>query len=160
MEKKNVKSNVKLDDVEDIKLQPTKYKSIYLTPSDFSIFKDECEYWLKYFGLQQFRMTYTAKESSTNRAEVYVDYEGMCANISLSTTWSDCDYCEKNIRQSAFHEVVDGLLLFNITAFVRMNALDCGEFYGRLHEVVRTLESSVFINDYNRRFNTTNGEKR
>ena len=124
------------------------------TTADFEVFKTECEYWIRYFGLIEYRVDFYHRElDGVGETNVNTNRSDMVASISLGICWKNMDVSDFMIRQTAFHEVVElltweyGDIIWNKT----------GQEYERTaaHRLIRRLENSVFKESYDRRYGNT-----
>lgn len=120
---------------------------VELTERDFEIFKDEAQYWIDKFGLLDWRIDFDfAKLDDDRSAQLDYMWKGKCCCICLNK-WPLKRYSEEEIKQSAFHEVCELLLVE-----LRRTALDeeipyeerAGLTDAAAHGVIRRLENSVF----------------
>jgi len=122
-----------------------------LTHRHFEIFVEECKYWIKFFGLNGWEVNYVFVKDSSSRAWVCTeDLEDRLILVGLANAW-DIRPDAKNLRRSAFHEVCEILTMkyFLLAKDRNTNITDIVE---ENHNVIRTLENSVFQTDFNRRW--------
>jgi len=113
----------------------------------FKLFKDECNRWVEYWGLTEWKIFYAHKHWNDNAlASCSSDTIGMVATINLEPDWGenmDDEDIEGCVRQSAFHEVCELMLSkFRYTANRRDNTWD--DIMHNNHEIIRRLENCVF----------------
>jgi len=112
------------------------------TKTDFELFKKECEYWINWFGLNSWSVTYEHK--NLNGSSMQVDYDTMNrdAVLKLDTKLTPDKHSDDYIRISAFHEVAELLIcrLTNVAQWIGSKdfVLD------RQHEIIHILEKSVY----------------
>ena len=122
-----------------------------LTDKHFKVFKEEVSYWQKKLFLGIWRIDFTFKRDITCRAWFSYNIPGMTVNLCLSSIWNNTPQKEVTdylIRRTAFHETVEVFLC---------KLADCSSWSREVteqatHEIIRSLESSIFIEDYERRF--------
>ena len=115
------------------------------TKKDFKLFKKECRKWLNFFGLKQWTVHLFHRECEEGWAEFYPDVSGRTVTIVLNTDFTDYDKVPKRmIRQVAFHEIVEGVLLAELRDMLFDRGYTRLEIDKRIHPIVRTLENSVF----------------
>lgn len=113
------------------------------TAKDFSIFKKECQKWIDFFGLKEYRVHYEHSSEYTDCVAFCVtDQAGGCATLGLI---KDVGYERNNlaIRESAFHEVCE-LLLSKMCHIARDRAFCEEELTCETHSIIRRLENTVF----------------
>jgi len=121
------------------------------TPQHFELFKEECKLWIEYFGLKHFQVYYEHKDLSKNGglAQAAWGYMSMNAVITLSTNWGD-DLVddeianEHTIRQNAFHEVYEGLVLGSLIILAKSRFATLDEIEHTSHHIVRIMENTIF----------------
>lgn len=121
------------------------------TLQHFEVFKEECLFWIKYFGLNKFRVEFEHKDISGNRAMAdSVSIPNFTAMLYLGKSWGDDEVTDYRIKSSAFHEVVE-LILWELSD---MAYTACGKHNEtrETHRVIRILENTVFAESYQRRF--------
>lgn len=123
------------------------------TARHFGWFTDEAKRWIRFFGLYDWRVTFAHSRDydywdDDAIAMCCFTYDGRTATLWLNGDLPK-EFCnEFQIRMSAFHEVVE-LLLGRISSIAStrwgFNQRDLTE---ATHEVVRTLENTVFGPEY------------
>ena len=123
------------------------------TAADFEVFKAECEYWIRYFGLIEYRIDFYHMGDGLGETNVNKNRSDMVASISLGTKWENTPISDYMIRQTAFHEVIE-LLTWEYGDVVWNKT---GQEYERTaaHRLIRRLENSVFKESYERRHGNT-----
>jgi len=122
-----------------------------LTNRHFDIFVDECKYWIKFFGLIGWEINYVFVADDSSRAWVGAeDLEDRLVLIGLAKAW-DIRPDAKNLRRSAFHEVCE-LLVMRYFLLAQERSTNYKDIMEENHNVIRTLENSVFQSDFNRRW--------
>ncbi|KKL68772.1 hypothetical protein LCGC14_2121660 [marine sediment metagenome] len=113
------------------------------TIKDFELFKQECQKWINYFGLKEWRVDYAHDSLSENTvAELAWDMSNMTALISLNVVMDKDSYC--NILPiSPFHEICE-LLLTKLRTSGKSRFLNPDEIEEHNHEIVRILENTIF----------------
>lgn len=109
-----------------------------LTNKDFEVFKKECEFWLDFFHLRDYKVYYEFEELENNNiAECESSSVDRVSTIRLSITAD-----KEDIKMSAFHEVCE-LMLGDMHAYL-------SDFYSEVvcqqqtHYIIRKLENSVY----------------
>ena len=117
---------------------------------DFKLFLDETQYWVNRFGLQDYeiRVATTDDEGVRGTCTTYANNEDRIADICVSAQWEKPEH--RDLCRVAFHESCELLMreFFNVCAPVVAGPLVRTE----LHRLIRRLENSVFVDDYERRF--------
>ena len=135
----------------------------HTTAAHFSIFKEECAYWIKKLGLLGYKVFYLHKdrdrdESGKNKsfANYNANVIGRNAVLCLSVNWDDeglqkqsngsSTITERGIRQSAFHEVWE-LLLHRLFHIAGNRAYTEFDFEEEKHNTIRIMENTVWRED-------------
>lgn len=106
---------------------------------NLSIFKTECEYWIKYFGLLDWDILYISDKIEA-RATYILHLTGRTATLTINNE----EMSRKQICQSAFHEIIH--LLISELAHYTDRVTDNSEEIQ--HVLIRRMENSVFEIDY------------
>ena len=113
------------------------------TKKDFEVFKKECEKWIEFFGLKDWRVEYEHRPLDNARADVEADIMNKWAVITMSKDQED----KKHIKESAFHEVCH--LLHYGFDFIKKDKGHSEDVWDRECEsFVRRMENSVFKKFY------------
>ncbi len=114
------------------------------TKKHFAIFKKECEYWLDYFGIKDYDVSFKhVLINPDSCAETSWNIVGRVATITLNINWTNSSLTDLDLKRTAFHEVCE-LLLGDMThylsayysvSFMEMNT----------HILITRLENSVFM---------------
>lgn len=121
-------------------------KKIAVTDDHFEIFKDEVNHWLDFFGMKDWEVCFTLKESENHRAQVWFNVSGRIATFVLIKEWHEeilGNITNEDIRIVAFHEVCE-LLLGPIRDIAMSRAsfeVDCTT---EIHRVIRILENTLY----------------
>jgi len=118
------------------------------TAEHFAAFKDECQRWIKYFGLTEWEVVFAHEDVDDHtRADITTTQSARIAKIRLSKNWSnnpDGILCEQTVRKSAFHEVCELLLSeINLIASCRFG-YDEIDLEAAKHAIIRRLENTLF----------------
>lgn len=127
-------------------------KTYPITAKHFAVYQEECEYWLKYFGITEYEVFYEQEEDANYRAMCSgAQRESKILSFSIATEWTNCNPTDRRIRMVAFHEVCEALLMrFFILAIER--TVSEKDLIEENHTVIRRLENSVFKDSYLARF--------
>lgn len=110
--------------------------------SQFSIFKSEAEYWLNYFGLTDWGVTFETEPLTDTVAETRFQFVAKRVLIVLN---SDCS-SDDDIKQTAFHEVCE-VLLGNL--YYQAERACTSDYQREMiamagHDIIRRLENTVY----------------
>lgn len=115
------------------------------TGEQFDLFVAECKRWLDYFGLKQWQVHYDIGDMDRTLADVTYDTLGMVATMRIAKERSNLSTSDYEIKRSAFHEVCE-LLLAKMNFVANARYVQEDEIDIALHEIIRTLENTVFNN--------------
>lgn len=113
----------------------------------FELFKKEAGYWLQYFGLLDWCVTFYYEElADGNFAETRIKYVGKCAAIILAKDADSDYYTEEYVKRTAFHEVCE-LMLGSLYGIIEQHIV-AGRDYDAVakagHDIIRRLENTVY----------------
>lgn len=118
-------------------------KYVETTEEDYELFKSECEYWIKFFGLQRWQVYYEHKNLDGYFGRCHTDLNAMCATIMFGNKWpEDCKNSDE-IRRTAFHESME-LFIAPLDALARARYVNENEIEHHTHVIIRTLENVIF----------------
>lgn len=126
-----------------------------LSKKQFAVFQSEAEYWVAKFGLFDWELTIRmSDEYPDNRASCLCsDLQNRVAHLILTETWEYAPE-DREIRLSAFHEVME-LLLMNLRLYLTVIPGVDDEFVdGEVHRVIRIFENVVWAEEGPRRSRT------
>ena len=111
------------------------------TKKDFELFKRECEKWIEFFGLKEYRIEFFHEDIGQTRGQTD-DYDHlMVCDIKFpKELHSETD--NGKIKMAAFHEVCEVMLIRvrrmadEYYAFDRVNR--------EIHTIIRKLENSIY----------------
>lgn len=111
------------------------------TKKDFAEFKKEAEYWIEYFGLKNWQVTFSHKIMNDARADCVVDMSGRICVLGLAIPFQNIPI-QYEIKKCAFHEVCEILLcpLDNYAKFGYGSQL----VEEKTHDIIRRLENTIF----------------
>lgn len=119
------------------------------------IFKNEVVYWQNRFGLLDWEINLQFQDPTDEHlgrdvmAWTAWSPESCAAMIVLVNRWATIEPTDGEVRKAAFHEVCE-LLLNDL----RDNLLPNVNQDKMVHNVIRRLEASVWLPEYQRRFET------
>lgn len=93
---------------------------IKTTNKDFELFKNECYFWINFWGLDGWDIGFTRCKLNGNDAQCSNNVEARWAYLKLSTTLNDYDYGDNFIRRLAFHEVAHILFADIVTSAISL----------------------------------------
>lgn len=113
------------------------------TKADFGLFKQNCEEFIKKFGLVEWSVHYAHEHTPEAYASTAWRLSSATATITLGTVWDDLRLkTEEEIKKVAFHEVLHLVLSPLIgeanDRFSTQIAIDIAE-----HTIIRRLENTV-----------------
>ncbi|MBS6358354.1 MAG: hypothetical protein KH421_10135 [Akkermansia muciniphila] len=115
----------------------------------FSVFKEECIKWIKFFGITEWEIFFVHETYEDGcRAACYTKHLHKIAHLALNKRQEVCEpITDESIKKSAFHEVCE-LLLSSITFIALDEEIPHHERQGltesETHEVIRRMENSIF----------------
>lgn len=121
----------------------------------FEAFKEECEYWIKELGLISVEIDILKTEKKDEGCRAYTVRTRPTSNRIFAiwlVMWQDKNNSRtyKEIRKCAFHEVWE-VLMYDISDAITDS--ETGHYAAsNVHEVIRTLENTLFEDRYNARF--------
>jgi hypothetical protein len=118
------------------------------TEEDFEVFKQEVLYWQKYFGLLDWQIQCIHKKIDA-RAMVDYRFSARYTKVFLNTEYN-IKPTHREICDSAFHEVCE-LLLAAMRSFMQGSENGINEM---THAVIQTLCNTLFLEHYEKRFNS------
>lgn len=122
----------------------------------FKIFVEECKYWIGRLGLHNWKIFYEHNDNYSedwedgNLAMIRWNAQGRAATIWLNENWEEDHSTDFNIRQAAFHEIFE-LILTDFKRFSQASYRVDGSLERAVHDVIRTMENTMFKEDYERR---------
>ena len=113
----------------------------YTTDEDFEVFKEECNKWIKRFGLFGWKVYYHHEEIDENAYAVcFANTMGRVSDIKLN---KKCDTKDLNIRKTAFHEVCE-LLLAKVEVLIKDRAYCYEDTREEIHNLIRIFERVIY----------------
>jgi len=119
-----------------------------LSKENFAYFEQEARRWLKYFGIYQWDCRFFFEKDENALARVTWEPPNGIAAFYLARTWGKDRLDSKFLSKVAFHEVCE-LLLWELNEAVYTSYRDTAA-EATLHRVIRTLENTVFENEWER----------
>jgi len=131
-----------MDGRNEVQLQETKMSKTYkTTKADFVYFEKHCWWWIRYFGMLNFKYIFYHEQLEDRSAQWHISYQSKHCIISLSTEMQD-QFDRKFIACCAFHELYETSLHELITMCYYVFSAD--HINERLHGCVRTMENTLF----------------
>ena len=112
------------------------------TKRHFAIFKKECQYWLNYFGIKDYKIFIEHNSLEGSLGELGYDLANRQCTISLATDWVNNEITDRELKCNAFHEVCE-LLLVQLRYYGE-GANSKSIVDEHVHMVIRTLENTIF----------------
>lgn len=112
--------------------------------SDFALFKKECYKWIEILGLKDWKLVFTHMEDNCGVATYFRESAGRIITINLNTDFDGLLYSENGIKLSAFHEIIEGLLLARLDDMIDRRRHDEKEVEEARHKAVRILEHTLY----------------
>jgi len=84
--------------------------AVKTTKKDFDYFKQRCRYWIKRFGLTDWRMDYDHDDTPEAKATCSWRVDSRTALITLGINWTITPTNKSELNRTAFHEVCELLL--------------------------------------------------
>ena len=119
------------------------------TKADFEYYKKCVQKWVNLFQLNDWEVDFEHKDDLRFIGACSFDLCGRTATISLATNWEDTIVSKKELNLTAFHEVVE-LLLVPYYSLSRDRKYDEDKHSEVSHQIIRTLEYVVFHDGKNR----------
>jgi len=113
------------------------------TAKHFKVFKEECEKWLKIYGLQRYRVFYEHDELENCLGGCNTDQPSMQAVIQLGKDWHSNPLNNKEVKIVAFHETTE-LLLARLHDLATARNSPMEDIHSARHEVIRVLERILY----------------
>jgi len=109
------------------------------TKCDFAEFKKEAEFWIGYFGLKEWEVSYTHEDIDNGYAKSNASYQTKIATITLDIVLPD----KRKVKLYAFHEVCE-LMFTQVSDFIT------GTFSGyernqSVHNIIIRLQNTIFL---------------
>ena len=119
-----------------------------ITQKQFNIFKKECKKWIKEFGLYDSKYYFSHEESEEDHVIAYCQYPKSFDDRVFTLILNkeiDADFIkDKDIRRSAFHEVMESML-YPMYYYATQRFIDCESINSENHRIIRILEKVVFM---------------
>lgn len=115
------------------------------TPEQFNLFKYECQRWIDYFGLIDWKVLYEhSKCSSDSYAEMLVKgVNDRVVVLRFNSESSEINDRHEDIPKTAFHEVCE-LLTWPLEYLGTCRYVQPEEFPPARHVLIRILENTVY----------------
>jgi len=114
------------------------------TPEEFDLFKSECQRWLKFFGLTDWKVDFNHVILEDTYAQVKTNgLEDRYAIFDFNLDCSETNRKHLDIPKTAFHEVLE-LLLYPLRYIGSCRYVQPEEFTAANHAIIRTMENTVW----------------
>ncbi len=127
------------------------------THEHYQLFKDNCLYWIKKFGLLDIEIVYKHEGDSGDRGHCYYNMPGRIATLVLETMWTNIEVTENAIKDTAFHEVLE-LLLGDLVWLAEARYVTPDSIDAACHRVIRVIENVMYPILIIRNFRNTDTE--
>lgn len=115
-----------------------------ISKEEFKTFVDECNRWVDFFGLKDWKIYYYQEKLKESFAECRVNgIENRIVSIVLNKELDKEDYDFFDLRKTAFHEVCE-VLLYGLEYLATCRYLSPEEITTERHSIIRRLENSVY----------------
>lgn len=113
------------------------------SPADFEVFQEEAVYWMQRFGLLGWRASFEHEVLECGTlAQCEFEAQNRWAVLTLNKEWGE-EADEARVRECAFHETCE-LFLGRLRDLAEERFIRDGEVDGAIHEVIRTLENTLW----------------
>ena len=110
----------------------------------FSLFKQECDYWINFFGLFFWEMNYTNKQvDNESHGVCIISIIDRNATINLEKR-NDDEYNEETIKKTAFHEICDLLLADLSQHAYNTRSSELLSIESSEHSIIKILQNTVY----------------
>jgi hypothetical protein len=116
-----------------------------MTMTDFELFQKECKKWIEFFGLTDYKIYFSHKPLEDCYADVVWEHPARAATFRLNSKMSEEDETDKDIKQTAFHEVTH-LLMAKLTYLARLRYTTPEEIQDESERIGRILTNTVYPN--------------
>jgi len=116
------------------------------TKEHLKLFKNRCNYYIKEFGLFDWKVYYTHELwNNDSYADCNIHYSGRVATINLCTHWEELEikYINKTIDELAFHEV-SHIVLAELCSIASSKSAKRKDIDSAEHSVIRRMEAVLF----------------
>jgi hypothetical protein len=115
------------------------------TKRDFGIFKEECQLWLEFYGINKIWDIGYGHSNFEDGSEACCmsDPVNRSAKLILDIEIEDTKYSEYYIQECAFHEVHE-LMLAHLRGIAQWRTFDSDTLNEAVHEVININQNTVF----------------
>jgi len=114
------------------------------TKTHFDIFKRECRYWIRRFGLGDWCVEFFHEQwEGENMAGCAANLSGAVASLCLYRDWKDIAVTNSEIKRIAFHEVCE-LLVVRLEILAGARFVTKNEIIEARHGIIRRLENAFY----------------
>jgi len=122
------------------------------TRKDFSVFKRECKKWIKKLHLVGWDVRYINDDEENNTGACFWNgYESRNVTINFNKTQEEWIFNRDYIKEVAFHEVVESMLIGKLRWLARERYVTEVEINEACHEIIHILKLVIYnkekIND-------------
>lgn len=119
------------------------------TKRHYELFKQECLKWINIFGMSDWEVYFCHKKVAADQkkegilAYCSLDNVSRYATFYLHKDWEDDIVTDKEIKKTAFHEVME-LLLGQINCLASERFVTEKQIEEAVHSIIRTFENVVY----------------
>lgn len=116
-----------------------------ITKKDFQFFKKECQKWIDKLHLNDWKIYYGFQKDEDNFATFSSHYRARQCTIKLAKSFGKKGEVaiykkREQMKETAFHEVVEGMLLARLEGLARDRNWDDAEWEAEAHAVIHRLQ--------------------
>lgn len=117
------------------------------TNKHFKLFCDTATYWLKRFGVLDYDVEYQHKNVKEGLGETRYDVLNRWAEIQLSVDFGGVVPTDREIKMTAFHEVIELMMAELICVAGSRYCVSGDDIERTKHRIIRQVENA-FFSDY------------
>ena len=110
--------------------------------AQFELFQRECQKWVKFWGLLDWKIYYYHKDIGKNHGSCAASLPGKVCSLSLAVEANE-KLSNEDVRLTAFHEVAE-LLIASLMVVAETRCIGEQETTEAGHDIVRRLENCVY----------------
>ena len=107
----------------------------------YEIFKSECNYWIKRYGLVGWELHFDHDVADQNRATCVTYGPGRMCALTLGTEWHGLEPTPERVAKTAYHEICE-LLLADLVEAATDRKFDPENIEAKTHAIIRVLENA------------------
>ena len=114
----------------------------YTSEEDFTVFKEECNNWIRKFQLNEWEVEYQHLLVEGCYAQCEYDYMSMSARLKLSVDWRERPITDIALRKTAMHEICE-LLLAKLVVLANSRFIDHDSIDSEIHSIIHRIQNIV-----------------